>query len=439
MARMIRGLPAFVPALAAILLASAPAGAAIEQTGRDQLRVCADPNSLPYSNEKGEGFENKLAEMIAADLGVEVTYTWWPQTIGFVRNTLGSRKCDIVMGTASGEALMQNTNPYYRSTYALVYREGGGISARTLKDPSLKGARIGIVAQTPAIDFLFMNDLTNIEPYQLAVDTRSLQPARQAVEDVAAGLTDAAVLWGPLAAYWAKQQQVPLTVVPLTEEPGGQRMTFHISMGIRPEEPEWKHWLNDWIKANQPRIDALLNEYGVPLLDRNGKLIQAAAPEPTDYRKADYLAPVPATLAGAQVLTTPDVVRLLAGPNDPLLIDVLPPKAPQPEGREGAWLPRPHESLPGAIWLPDTGWGEPTAEQAEYFQRGLEQVTGGDHTAPLVFFCRRDCWMSWNAAKRALELGYTNVAWYPDGTDGWTDARRALAPATPWDGGPAKG
>lgn len=430
-------LAAWVPTL--WVAAAAPAEAAVERPGREELRVCADPNSLPFSNEKGEGFENRLAGMIAADLGVPVSYVWWPQTIGFVRNTLGARRCDIVMGTASGEALMQNTNPYYRSVYALVYRTGSGLKAAGLSDPGLQGARIGVVAQTPAVDALHRNGLYNLEPYQLAIDTRVHQPARTAVEDVAVGHTDAAVIWGPLAAYWAKRQPVPLTVVPLTGD-AAERLSFNISMGIRPEEPDWKHWLNDWIRTNQPRIDALLAEYDVPMLDRHGQPMAVRPPEPQGYRMQDYRAPVPATLSGAKVLGTDELAALLAAEHRPVLLDVNASAAPIPQGREAAgWMPRPHDTLPGAVWLPDVGVGAPSPEQARYFEQALKQASAGDAAAPLVFFCRRNCWMSWNAAKRARELGYGSVFWYPDGTDGWQESGRPLQPTEPWEGGPARG
>lgn len=433
---MARGLTAALAA--ALLIASTGAQAQVELGKRDALRVCADANAMPFSNDKGEGFENKLAEMVAADLGVPVAYTWFPQGFGFVRNTLGARKCDIVMGTASGELLMQNTNPYYRSVYALVYRKDSGLTATKLSDPALKGARIGIMAQTPPMDLMVRYGLTNIEPYQLATDTRVYQPARDAVVDVATGKTDVAVIWGPLAAFWASKQEVPLVVAPLVEEAVTGRLSFLISMGIRPEEPDWKHWLNDWIKDNQPRIDALLASYGIPLLDREGKLIQPPPPEPEGYRKSDYRSPVPATLKGAAVLTTATLQKLVREKPDAVLLDVLPPQAPKPEGRpEGAaWTPRPHETIPGANWMPDVGHGDLTPAQESYFRKGLERLTGGDKARTLVVFCRRDCWMSWNAAKRALEWGYTDVRWYPDGVEGWSEARRPLKAVEPLDGGP---
>ncbi|WP_114394081.1 quinoprotein dehydrogenase-associated putative ABC transporter substrate-binding protein [Oleisolibacter albus] len=432
---MRKALPLLLLAGLAWAGSAAPLAAAVEQSGRDTLRICADGNALPYSDEKGQGFENKLAEMIAADLGIPIAYTWFPQSIGFVRNTLAARRCDLVLGTASGEQLMQNTNPYYRSVYALVYRTESGLTATSLADPALKGTRIGVVSQTPPVDLLVRYGLTNVEPYQLAVDTRAYQPARAAIEDVAAGTTDAAVIWGPLAGYWAKQQKVPLTVVPLVADAAGTRLSFTISMGIRPDEPDWKHWLNGWISKNQARIDALLAGYGVPLLDRDGRLLQARPAEPAQYRKSDYRAPVPETLTGATVLATADVVRLLAAEQKPVLLDVLPAEQ-RPAGRDDGWLPRPHDSIPGAAWLPDVGHGDLTPAQEQYFRAGLQRLTGGRSDTPLLIFCKRDCWMSWNAAKRALDWGYSRVLWYPDGVDGWAEARQPLVPVPPLDGGP---
>ncbi len=248
-----------------------------EVTARDELRVCADPSLPPFSTEALDGFENKLAQMIGDELGIPVVYTWWPQTIGFVRNTLATRKCDIVMGTASGEEMMQNTNAYYRSVYALVYRADGDIQATTLADPALRGRRVGVVAQTPPANLLAYYGLSNIQPYQLNIDTRADQPARRAIEDVAAGATEFTVIWGPIAAYYASQQEEPLVVVPLVNEPGPARLEFRITMGIRSDEPDWRHWLNGFIRDKQDDINQLLAGYRVPLVDRTGNLIVVEA------------------------------------------------------------------------------------------------------------------------------------------------------------------
>ena len=244
-----------------------------EVTARTELRVCADPSLPPFSTESQDGFENKLADMIADELGIPVVYTWWPQTIGFVRNTLMARRCDIVMGTASGEELMQNTNAYYRSVYAMVYRSDMDVQPTTLADPALFRKRIGVVAQTPPANLLAFYGLSNIEPYQLNIDTRADQPARRAIEDVASGKTDLALIWGPIAGYYAGLQEQPLTVVPMLDEPGPARLEYRITMGIRGDEPDWRHWLNQFIRDNQDDIDRLLAGYRIPLLDKAGNLI----------------------------------------------------------------------------------------------------------------------------------------------------------------------
>ncbi|HEY0835490.1 MAG TPA: quinoprotein dehydrogenase-associated putative ABC transporter substrate-binding protein [Azospirillum sp.] len=416
-------------------LAAAPAGA-VEATDRDAVRVCADANLLPYSNERLEGFENEIARLIGEDLQRPVTYFWWPQTIGFVRNTLRARQCDLVMGTASGEELMQNTNPYYRSVYALVYRRDSGIKAETMADPSLKDARIGIVERTPAASLMRLNGITRTEPYQLNTDTRANNPAADAIADVAAGRTDAAVIWGPIAGYHAARQTVPLTVVPLLREKGPVPLQFAISMGIRAEEPEWKHWLNDFITRRQGDIDRILARYHVPLVGPDGNLKKLAAVEPpAGYRMDAYRAPTPATLPGGATVTVEELRGLLERSPDTRLIDVM-PAPPRPADRPAAavWIPPPRRSLPGAAWLPNVGYGALSAEQERYFRAGLDTLSRGDRAAGLVIFCERDCWMSWNAAKRAAEWGYRNVHWFPEGTDGWREAGHALEPVTPFGG-----
>ena len=248
-----------------------------ELVDRDTLRVCADPNHLPFSNQAGEGFENKIAELLAKDLGVGLAYTWHPQVIGFVRNTLGARACDLVMGIVTTSEVMQNTNPYYRSSYVLVQRADAGSKVTSLGDPKLADLRIGAVAQTPPIDLLAREGLLKkVRPYHLMVDTRYDDPGRQMVEDVAAGEIDVGVLWGPIAGYWAKQQAVPIEVVPLTSDSPGIRMDFRITMGLRRNEPEWKRTLNDFLAEHKAEIQSILVEYGVPLLDERGQPIEAS-------------------------------------------------------------------------------------------------------------------------------------------------------------------
>jgi len=265
----------FAVAMIAAGTAWTDAGQAASAPQRDALRVCADPNLLPFSNDKLEGFENKIAAMIGEELGVPVIYTWWPQTIGFVRNTLRAQKCDIIMGAASGDGLTQNTNPYYRSVYSLVYRESAGIQPKAMNDPSLQGLRFGVVTKTPGATLANQNHITNVEPYELDIDTRQDNPARRAIEDVGTGKTDATIIWGPIAGYFASLQPTKLTVLPLVDE-HSTRLDFSISMGIRSDETEWKHWLNDFIVRRQSDINAVLAQYHVPMLSSEGKLQSAS-------------------------------------------------------------------------------------------------------------------------------------------------------------------
>lgn len=267
----------FTAALLLSILAAAPkevAAQTAETVDHSALRVCADPNLLPLSNDKGEGFENKIAELLAAELGVPVRYTWYPNTVGFVRNTLQARKCDLVMGTVAGDETMQNTNPYYRTAYALIYRRDAGLSLTSFDDPALQSLEIGIIAGTPPATLLAQKGLLgHIHSYQLLVDTRFQQPSRDMVDDVAAGKVDVGILWGPFAGYFAKQQPVPLVVVALDSAGNPLRLDFRITMGVRPNEPEWKRTINSLIRKKQAEITQILLDYGVPLLDERGEPI----------------------------------------------------------------------------------------------------------------------------------------------------------------------
>lgn len=260
------------------LLSSVPASAADPSKGelRSQtaFRVCADPDNLPFSNAKGEGFENKIAELFASALGLPVAYTWHPQTLGFVRNTLGAQLCDVIMAVTSAHELVQNTRFYYRSTYVLVYRAADRGTFDSLDSPMAATARIGIVANTPPAVLVERRGLIgNVVTYNLIVDTRVEHPAQQAVQDLAAGRIDMALLWGPLATYWAQRSPVALEWVPLKSDPGLQTaMDYRISMGLRYGESEWLDTLNRLIREKQKDIDRILADYGVPLLDARGRL-----------------------------------------------------------------------------------------------------------------------------------------------------------------------
>jgi quinoprotein dehydrogenase-associated probable ABC transporter substrate-binding protein len=241
---------------------------------RSTLRICADPNNLPYSNQKMEGFENKIAALLGKTLHLNVAYTWFPQVIGFVRNTLQSYRCDLVIGTVAGDEMMATTNPYYFTTYVMLYRSDKGLDFKGLQDPRLASLHLGVVGATPPSDLLVRHDLmAQVKPYELTVDTRVESPTHQMVQDVMDGKIDVGFLWGPIAGYYRKHDGLPLTLVPLQDEPGMPRMQYHIAMGVRVNEPEWRRRINAVILQQQAAITGILRDYGVPLLNEQGELL----------------------------------------------------------------------------------------------------------------------------------------------------------------------
>ena len=243
------------------------------------LRVCADPNNLPFSNDKGEGFENKLAELLAAKLGKTIAYTYYPGATGFVRNTLGSYRCDIIMGFPQGDDLVQGTNPYYRTAYAFVAKSDSALAGiQTLQDEQLKDKRIGLVAGTPPATYIVADGLMpHAKSYPLVVDTRYDSSPLAMMKDINSGEIDAGVLWGPIAGYYASHANPPLHMTLLLKEKGGPHLDYRIGMGVRPSDQNWKRQLNQLIAENQPAINKILLDYGVPILNENGQLITADA------------------------------------------------------------------------------------------------------------------------------------------------------------------
>ncbi|WGJ14671.1 substrate-binding domain-containing protein [Methylocapsa sp. D3K7] len=257
--------------IAASVTAQTPDEGSIELIDPKVLRVCADPRDLPFSNQSGEGFENKLAEFLAQKLGKTLSYEFYPGATGFVRNTLNAHKCDVIMGMPQGDDIVQGTNPYYRTTYALVSKQGSGLeSVDSLESPLLQGKRIGIVAGTPPATNLAVNGLLgNIKSYPLVVDTRFDAPTSAMIDDLDADRIDIAILWGPIAGYLAKHAKTPMKVMPLVKETSGSHLIYRIGMGVRHSDQEWKRLLNKLIAENQDAITHILAVYGVPLLDEN--------------------------------------------------------------------------------------------------------------------------------------------------------------------------
>ncbi len=260
------------------MCAEAAEGEHADLVNRKVLRVCSDPANMPFSNEKEEGFENKIADIVADELKLpKPKYTWFPQSTGFVRRTLFEKRCDVIIGFAQGDELVHNTNHYYRSTYILVYPKGKGLDGlESLSDPRLKGKHIGVVAGTPPGDIMAKEGLMGLaRPYQLFTDRRYFSPNEEMIKDIRSGEIAAGVLWGPIGGYYAARGGEPLVVAPLLKEASGPRMAYRITMGVRQGEDVWKHQLNDVIAKRQGDIDAVLLEYGVPLIDEQDKLITA--------------------------------------------------------------------------------------------------------------------------------------------------------------------
>jgi len=271
-----------------LIAAGALGGVAIAQT-RDAgdlsfelvdpnvLRVCADPRNMPFSNEKGEGIENKLAELFADKLKKKLDYVFFPQATGFVRMTLGSHRCDVIMGFPQGDDLVQSTNPYYRTAYALIYKAGGDLEGLDrLSDERLKEKRIGVVAGTPPATYLAVNALlARAKPYALVIDTRVDSSAEAMIRDLKQGEIDVGILWGPMAGYFLRDDKATFRVVPLLKDSGGPRLSYRIGMGVRGADQNWKRQLNRLIQENQAEINKILIAFGVPLLDEKDQPITA--------------------------------------------------------------------------------------------------------------------------------------------------------------------
>jgi mxaJ protein len=240
-----------------------------------ELRVCADPNNLPFSNQRQEGFENRLAELIAKEERATVRYTWWPQRRGFIRNTLAAGKCDVIMGMTTGAERVLTTRPYYRSTYVFVSRKDRNLKVTSLDDPVLRTVKIGVqlvgddYANTPPVHALSRRGISgNLVGYSVFGDYSQPNPPARVIDAVVARDVDLAVAWGPLAGYFAKRSGVPLVITPVSPEidPPGLRFSFDISLAVRPGDTERKQELERVLDQRKNEIDGILADYGVPVV-----------------------------------------------------------------------------------------------------------------------------------------------------------------------------
>ena len=272
---------AFATIALALLAGAVPAQDAAPK--REALKVCQDPNNLPFSNTRGEGIENRIAEVFGKALGLPVTYYSFPQRLAFIRNTLRYKlpgqdyPCDIVMGVPVGFDQVSVTKPYYRSTYAMVFPAGRGLDGvrsgedfLKLDQAQLRKLRIGVYDRSPASEWLSRHGLVeNGVPYAILNPDPEQYPGEIIERDLAAGRIDVAIVWGPIAGFYAKRVRNPaLTVVPMRSEPG-VKFDFEMAMGVRYGEREWKEQVERLIETQRPAIAAILEEFGVPVVDES--------------------------------------------------------------------------------------------------------------------------------------------------------------------------
>lgn len=258
------------------LLISLGAGMVSAQTSdlvsKSAFRVCADPANYPMSDDKEQGYENKLAELMASKLELPVQYTWYPMATGFIRNSLKANKCDVVIGYAQGHELVLNTNHYFTSAYTLIVPKDGALADVTeLNDPALKGLKFGIIAGSPPATHMARNGLlAKAKAYNLVVDRRHESPIIDMLDDLASGEVDGAIIWGPIGGPLVKESYPDFKVIPLINETLPPRLFFRITMGVRQGEKVFARKLNSLIRRNQDEINTLLTDAGVPLMNDMG-------------------------------------------------------------------------------------------------------------------------------------------------------------------------
>ncbi len=240
--------------------------------GERILRVCADPNNLPFSNARHEGFEDRIAELLARELGAELQFTFWPQRRGFVRSTLGAGRCDAIMGVPAGYERALTTAAYYRSTYVFVERATPTRALRSFDDPRLRRMRVGVplvgddYANPPPVFLLSRRGIAdNVRGYSVLGDYARPSPPSALIEAVDRGEIDVAIAWGPLAGYFARRSSHPLRITPVhPQREAGQTLVFPIAVGVRRDAPELRDAIDRALRVRRSELQAILREYGVP-------------------------------------------------------------------------------------------------------------------------------------------------------------------------------
>jgi mxaJ protein len=236
-----------------------------------RLRVCADPNNLPFSDANGAGFENELARLLARDQSQRLEFTWWAQRRGAIRNTLKAGLCDVVMGVPASLELLATTKPYYTSSYVFVSRADSELDVRSFDDARLRRVSVGVqlvgddYANTPPVHALSARGIVdNVRGFSVLGDYAEAVPAAPILRAVETGEVDVAIVWGPLAGYYARTSRVKLRLLPTPPADGQLPLRFAIAMGVRHADRELLEELNAFIAQRKPAIDALLGRYGVP-------------------------------------------------------------------------------------------------------------------------------------------------------------------------------
>lgn len=251
---------------AELYLQSGAPGLAMAAEDPTLFRVCAPKDNLPFSNEQGEGFENKIAEVLAQELGKKLQFFFWYDRQGFYRNSLSAHRCDVVMGTASDADMTRNSKPYYRSGYVFVYKKSSGLNIKDWDSPDLHKVKIGVVGETPPTRPLADKGLLdNSRPYRLQRDLNL--PPSFLIDDLIKGDIDVAIVWGPIGGYFAKKSGADLVVVPTPEyaqnNPHGKEY-WNISVGVRKKDKDRIALINQALERRKDDINKILDDYGIP-------------------------------------------------------------------------------------------------------------------------------------------------------------------------------